>query len=89
MSCKGEHVYMLSCTGLVITGVKPLTLLRVERLYFRLGGCTVRGLMFVEGESLMIRALIASASLNLSAVRTEAMSILHYKNHDRTSFLIY
>jgi len=45
--------------------------------------------MFVEGESLMIRTLIASASLNLSAVRTEAMSILHYKNHNRNSFLIY
>ena len=29
---------MLSCTGSVITGVNPLTLLRVERLYLSYDG---------------------------------------------------
>ena len=44
MSCKGEHVYMLSCTGSVITGVNPLTLLRVERLNLSYDGGNPRSL---------------------------------------------
>ena len=44
MPCKGEHVYMLSCTGSVITGVNPLTLLRVERLNLSYDGGNPRSL---------------------------------------------
>ena len=66
---------MLSCTGSVITGVNPLTLLRVERLHLSYDGGNPRSLLVIVSRS------VRTGAKSVHGVYQDRISFLIYQNN--------